>query len=152
MKLHARSIGVSTGLFMLLLLVLYMGIAVFISGPSRRYEAKIEAEEALILKQTPDVQDLQRHVFQYMVYAGEAGDTYVWFNAEGKQITSRPKDSARFTEVAQLAEAAYGLTDAQVSLGYGYEAPVYVITHKEREILLDYDTLEEVYDLWKGES
>ena len=46
----------------------------------------------------------------------------------------------------------YGAKEIQVALGYGYDNPVYVVDCSAGEILLDYDSLKEVYFLKKGEA
>lgn len=150
MKKHLKSIPVTILLLLAAGAVVMIEIAVYISGPSRKYEDTVLKQEERIRSTYSAVKDLQRHVFQYTVYVGEDDDMYIWFNEEGSVITTKEKSSARFSEVKELARSVYGFQNAGVSLGYGYDNPVYVLDSGEREVLLDYDSMEEVYDLRKG--
>lgn len=152
MKEHLKSIPVTIVLLLLLLIVVFSEIAIYISGPSRKYEDSVAKQEQKIKDAYGSVKELHRHVFQYTVYVGEDEQLYIWFNEEGNVVTTKEKSSARFSEAKRIAQSVYGLQDAEISLGYGYKNPVYVLVSDEREILLDYDSMEELYDLRKGGS
>ena len=84
---------------------------------------------------------LQRHVFRYVTYSGEDRQNYYWFNTEGQVITTRAKGT-RDDDAARVAAQALGMDAESVTLGYGYENPVYVLQSGDTTLLLDYDTLE----------
>lgn len=151
MKINGKSLAVTVMLIIVALLVVYIEIAIFISGPTRKYEDKVATQIASIKQSYAQIQDVQRHVFHYVVYTGEDQDTYVWFNEKGKAIASRKKATYDEAKVKAFVSKNYHGEDMHISLGYGYKNPVYVINFKQGELLLDYDTLEEIYYLKKGE-
>lgn len=145
MKLNGKSIIITIVLAIVLLLVLLIEISLFISGPSAKYDAKVEQQIAAIQKDYQDIKDIQRHVFQYIVYIGQDDENIVWFNVEAKPIISKEKSTLKMDQARAEAARLYGWSDMVVSLGYGYNNPVYVIQANNCELLLDYDTLKEVY-------
>lgn len=145
MKLNGKSIIITIVLAIVLLLVLLIEISLFISGPSAKYDAKVEQQIAAIQKDYQDIKDIQRHVFQYIVYIGQDDENIVWFNVEAKPIISKEKSTLKMDQARAEAARLYGWSDMVVSLGYGYNNPVYVIQANNCELLLDYDTLKAVY-------
>lgn len=109
--------------------------------PARAYEVKLAQEEEAIISQHDAVGNLQRHVFRYVTYSGEDRQNYYWFNTEGQVITTRAKGT-RDDDAARAAAQALGMDAESVTLGYGYENPVYVLQSGDTTLLLDYDTLE----------
>ena len=145
MKINGKSLAVSIGLLAVLLIVLLVESSIFISGPSRKYEEKIDEQMSAIRDTYKEIQNLHR-------YVGEDADNYVWFNDKGKAIVSRKKDTDQTDKVKQEVQKRYGAKDIQVALGYGYDNPVYAVECSAGQILLDYDSLKEVYFLKKGEA
>ena len=78
-----------------------------------------------------------------MTYSGEDNQNYYWFNTEGQVITTRAKGT-RDDDAARAAAEQLGLSAESVTLGYGYDNPVYVLESGNTTMLLDYDTLEQV--------
>lgn len=150
MKGSLKSIGITCCLLLLLGIVIYIVIAAFISGPIRAYELKVEKQEIKIKEAYPNISDIYRHVFQYTVYSGSIEQGIMWFNENGEVITTRKKEDLLIDEVSKKAINDYQMKDFEVKLGYGYDNPVYVIVSKYREVLLDFDSLDLVYDLRKG--
>lgn len=151
MKINGKSVAVTCGLLFMALIAIFIEIAIFISGPARKFEDKVDHQIAKIKESYARIEDVQRHVFHYVVYIGEDSDMYVWFNEKGKAIASRKKTSYQKAAVNALIEKNYQGKVSKVSLGYGYKNPVYVVNFDKGEVLLDYDTLDEVYYLKKGE-
>lgn len=145
MKLNGKSIIITIVLAIVLLLILLIEISLFISGPTAKYDAKVEQQIAAIQKDYQDIKDIQRHVFQYIVYIGQDDENIVWFNVEAKPIISKEKSTLKMDQARAEAARLYGWSDMVVSLGYGYNNPVYVIQANNCELLLDYDTLKVVY-------
>ena len=141
MKINGKSLAVSIGLLAVLLIVLLVESSIFISGPSRKYEEKIDEQMSAIRDTYKEIKNLRRDAFNY-----------VWFNDKGKAIVSRKKDTEQTDKVKQEVQKRYGAKEIQVALGYGYDNPVYVVDCSAGEILLDYDSLKEVYYLKKGEA
>lgn len=151
MKINGKSLAITIALIVVALLVIYTEIAIFISGPARKYEDKVETQIAGIKESYAQIQDVQRHVFHYVVYVGEDLDTYVWFNEKGKAIASRKKNTYDEAKVKALVVKNYQGENIKITLGYGYQNPVYVVKCNKGEVLLDYDTLKEIYYLKEGE-
>lgn len=151
MKINGKSLVVSIGLLLVLAVVIIVESSIFISGPSRKYEEEINDQMAAIKGTYKEIDKLYRDAFYYITYIGEDADNYVWFNEEGKAIVSREKDTLRMDQVKQEVEAQYHGEDITIRLGYGYDNPVYVVECSVGRILLDYDTLHEVYYLKEGD-
>lgn len=152
MKINGKSLAISAVLIIILIIVLLVESSIFISGPSRKYEEEVSEEMAAIRDTYKEIKNLRRDAFYYITYVGEDADSYVWFNNKGKAIVSRKKDTNQTDKVKQEVEKRYGAKDIQVALGYGYDNPVYVVQCSKGQILLDYDSLKEVYYLKKGEA
>lgn len=148
--INVKSIGITLGLLLLTCFIFYLGVAVFISGPKFKYEADILEQEKMIQKEFKDIKDLHRHVFQYTTYVGKEENRWIWFNEKGVAITSRENDTVRFDEARRNVEEKYNTKVNDVQLGYGYNNPVYVVYCELGEVLLDYETLEEVYIIRTG--
>ena len=148
--INVKSIGITLGLLLLTCFIFYLGVAVFISGPKFKYEADILEQEKMIQKEFKDIKDLHRHVFQYTTYVGKEENRWIWFNEKGVAITSREDDTVRFDEVKRSVEDKYNTKVNDVQHGYGYNNPVYVVYCELGEVLLDYETLEEVYIIRTG--
>lgn len=150
MKINWKSLTITSLIFLLLIFCIYVSIGLFISGPKYQNDAKFETMKKHLITQVSDIQEVERHVFRYVVYVGESKDCYYFFNEEAKQITTRMKDATQYQKALQAFKKEYGVQDA-IKVGYGIKAPVYVLENENVLILLDYDTLEEVYYLKKGE-
>lgn len=148
--INVKSIGITLGLLLLTCFIFYLGVAVFISGPKFKYEADILEQEKMIQKEFKDIKNLHRHIFQYTTYVGKEENRWIWFNEKGVAITSREDDTVRFDEVKRSVEDKYNTKVNDVQLGYGYNNPVYVVYCELGEVLLDYETLEEVYIIRTG--
>ncbi len=142
--INVKSIGITLGLLLLTCFIFYLGVAVFISGPKFKYEADILEQEF------KDIKNLHRHIFQYTTYVGKEENRWIWFNEKGVAITSREDDTVRFDEAKRSVEDKYNTRVNDVQLGYGYNNPVYVVYCELGEVLLDYETLEEVYIIRTG--
>ena len=148
--INVKSIGITLVLLLLTCFIFYLGVAVFISGPKFKYEADILEQEKMIQKEFKDIKNLHRHIFQYTTYVGKEENRWIWFNEKGVAITSREDDTVRFDEAKRSVEDKYNTRVNDVQLGYGYNNPVYVVYCELGEVLLDYETLEEVYIIRTG--
>lgn len=148
--INVKSIGITLGLLLLTCFIFYLGVAVFISGPKFKYEADILEQEKMIQKEFKDIKNLHRHIFQHTTYVGKEENRWIWFNEKGVAITSREDDTVRFDEAKRSVEDKYNTRVNDVQLGYGYNNPVYVVYCELGEVLLDYETLEEVYIIRTG--
>ena len=69
-----------------LLIVLLVESSIFISGPSRKYEEKIDEQMSAIRDTYKEIKNLHRDAFYYITYVGRGCGYYVWFNDKGKAI------------------------------------------------------------------
>ncbi|WP_278567832.1 hypothetical protein [Amedibacillus dolichus] len=151
MKINYKSILITVLLLIVLGVVLFVETGMFISGPQRKYEDDIRKIETTIMKNYRGIKNIQRHVFYYTVYVGENDKNIVWFNELGEDIVTRKLKTKDFEKVERSVEERYHAKHIEVSLGYGYDNPVYVVECDKGLILLDYDTLKEVYYLKDGD-
>lgn len=145
-----QRITLTTLLVIILLMVIIIFQAIFISGPYYYYQDSINKQQEIILKQHPGLTNFKRHVFKYVTYVAQSDSAYCWFNEEGELLTYRYKDTTQFQKVSALAKQ-YGSGDVSVSLGYGYYGPAYILENDYFEVIIDYDTLEEVHYFRKGD-
>lgn len=150
MKFNGRNLLVTSGLIVVLLLVIIVEISLFISGPKQKYEADIEQVNKQIQTEYKAVHTTGRHVFAYIMYMGEDSNTAYWFNEEGKLMTSREKNTLQMETALAKAQLLYTMADATVSLGYGYDGPIYIVANEQEEVYFDIDTMEKVYYREKG--
>lgn len=151
MKINGKSLILSFCLIFILIFVVYINIGICISGPIRKYEDKINMQIKNINKQYKDIKNIRRDVFHYIIYIGENKDYYYWFNEKGNIVDKKEKSTYNETKVNEIIKENYDGSDIKIQLGYGYHKPVYKIECSKGKILLDYDTLEEIYYLKKGE-
>lgn len=133
-------------LFMILLFLILIAVnyALNISGPAMQAEIK-ENQMILKIQETyPDCDDFYRHSFRYVTYSASDDKNMYWFNQFGELIQTKALTSAKTDEAVEIA-SKYGLGDAEMHFGYGYENAVYVFEQKGTYLYLDYDTLEVIY-------
>ena len=63
MKINGKSLAVSIGLLAVLLIVLLVESSIFISGPSRKYEEKIDEQMSAIRDTYKEIKNLRRDAF-----------------------------------------------------------------------------------------
>ena len=137
-------------LVVFLLLQLYLFFSIFVSGPKYHYDHQIKQEMQVIYDQNKNLKpNLKRHVFQYITYIGEDDHNYYWYNQSGEFMMTKEKSSYPFSQLQHKLKQ-YEIKQYEIELGYGYHNAVIVITNDDVELLLDYDTLEEIYYLKKG--
>lgn len=150
MKFNGKSLTLTISLLFVLFLVIFVEISLFISGPSLRYDDKVSRQKASIQETYENIETIQRHVFSYIIYSGNDQETRYWFNENGELLTKRAMTSLHEDQALAKVKESYGIDDASVSYGYGYDAPVYVIENEQMEVLLDVDSLKQVFYRKKG--
>lgn len=136
----------TAGLVIFLVLAVSVIWSLFISGPQRLYEAKQEEVLAAIREQVPAVQGMEENVFEYVTYQGYTTDTLYWFDQTGTIITTRGLETLDYNKARQTAQDQYGIEPVSVELAFGYTSPVYEIQGEDSLLMLDYDSLEKVYE------
>lgn len=129
------------GLLLLLAVVVFVEQSLFISGPSLRYDDKITTQQEVIVQKYPQITQLHRHVFAYVIYSGQDDENYYWFNENGELLTQRKLTQIHLDSALEKAN----LQDGTIAIGYGYKNPVYVIENEEIELYLDLDTMDQVF-------
>lgn len=135
----------------LLLAVVLLGLvaslwALFISGPAKVQEEKVAQVKARIEEQVPSVEGLMEHAFDFVTWQGYTADTLYWFDATGQIITQREMGTLNYDGARQKALSEYGMEANTIELAYGYSGPVYQLTSDKMLLMLDYDTLDWVYE------
>lgn len=127
----------------LLILVLW---ALFVGGPSRIHEEQQQKALDAIHEQVPDVQGLEQTLFDYVTWQGYTTDTLYWFDGNGSVITTRDIGTLDYDAAREEAKDKYGIEADTIQTAYGYSAPCYEIRGSGKLLLLDYDTLEWIYE------
>ncbi len=123
-------------LLFVLLLVVFINISIFVSGPKYHYDDKINQEMNVIYQKYDKLDSpLTRHVFQYITYSTKMEQTYCWFNQKGEMIAQRDINTYQINQVEAKIQQ-YKMDQYTITLGYGYDGPVYVITNDEVDLLL----------------
>lgn len=129
-----------------IVLVVSVFWSLFVSGPSRVYEKQQEKIVAGIMEGNARIKGLTRHEFAYVTYQGYTEDTLYWFNEKSDLITTRSIESLNYEGAKQIALEEYKIECDTITLGYGYNSPVYEIKGSGKILLLDYDTFTRVYE------
>lgn len=120
--------------------------ALFISGPSRIYDEQTAQVEQVIRSQVENIEGLSRNSFEYVTWQGYTDQTLYWFDKTGGEITTRELSTLDYEGARQKAAQQYGMEADTVSLAYGYSGPVYQLESDSMILMLDYDTLDWVYE------
>lgn len=147
---HYWGWGVTLGLFVTLISMIVLLWALFISGPARIEDANNKHVQEKITQQVADIQGLRQTKFDYVTWQGYNESTFYWFDATGTLITQRDLSTLNYQQARAKALADYNLDAKTVEVAYGYSAPVYRLEDDERILMLDYDTLEWVYERKTG--
>lgn len=150
MKKIGRNALITIGLLLVLVAVIGIEIILFISGPALRYEDQVASQEQKIQEQYTGIESLNRHVFSYVIYCGDDGKDMYWFNENGELMLRRELNQLDTAKAAQKGLEEYGLNNSSVTIGYGYKNPVYIVSNDQGELLLDIDTMKEVFYRKKG--
>lgn len=150
-KRNIKSMLLTLFLLFSLVVVFYTTIGVFISGPAIKYEKKQESITQKISKKEKDIKTIEKHSFKYVTYIAQTKKEYVVYDKNAKEIAIRAKKDARFEEAKEVAiKKNNTFQDVDATIGYGYEEVVYVFEKGHIVLLLDYDTLEEVFYMKEG--
>ena len=110
------------------------------------HEEQLQAAYAKIQKQVPDIKGLEQNIFEYVTYSGYTTENVYWFNQKCEEIAVRDLSTLDYAKVRQVAKEEYGIDAETIDLTFGYSAPCYEVRGKNTLLLLNYDTLENVYE------
>lgn len=128
----------------LVVFLCYANIGLNISGPANQNKMAIGQVHERINRRFPQLQQIHRHSFKYITYSAVLKDKAYFFDHEGELIVEKDYDQSLVQQVKELAKSK-GFEANEVTLGYGYKNPVFVIEENNQFIYFDYDTLEVVY-------
>ncbi len=137
--------------FTALLWVILIGLilifwALFISGPNRVREAVEEQNIAKIESTYEDITGITTNTFAYKTYQGYTDTTLYWIDSNCDLITSRTIDTLDYDKAEDIALTNYDVEAQSITLGYGYDNPCYIIEGKYKLLYIDYDTFEKIYE------
>lgn len=138
--------SMTAALFAVLFLMIICLWALFISGPSRLYDEQVAQVQARIEEQVPHVEGLTENKFDFVTWQGYTDQKLYWFDAQGGIITERDLSTLNYEAAREKARSSYDMDPETVTLAYGYSAPVYQLQSGEQILMLDYDTLDWVYE------
>lgn len=145
--MNIKKLGITISMIIMILFLIFVNIGLNISGPARYEEYKNQVVLEKVQKRFPLISSLYRHNFKYVTYGAiSQGNAYV-FDYEGILIMEKPFDESMITEIQELVYTNYGIQDAKVNIGFGYDNMVFVVEEEDRMIYYDYDTKEVVYYL-----
>jgi len=143
-NLNYKKIAFTFSLIILVGLIVISIQGIFVSGPLR----KQEQDEANIHKKIQKDQtcsQINRISFKFVTYTCEETKQYVIYDENAKKIATRKKSEAQFSKVKEIVNEYQKFKDAQIQVGYGYEAPAYYIAKDIDSLVIDFDTLEVIY-------
>lgn len=129
-----------------LILIVFLLWAEFISGPSRVHEVVQANRIANIEKQNENIKGISEHIFDYVTYQGYDSENLYWYNAKSELITSRDISTLNYAKAKRIAKKQFNIKCDSIQLGYGYNNPVYEIRGSNKVLLLDYDSFICVYE------
>ena len=140
-----KKLGITVGLFFIILFLIFVNIGLNISGPARYEEYKNEAVLEQVNKRFPLIRTIYEHNFKYVTYSAiSSGSAYI-FDYEGVLVMKKDFDESMIQEIKEIVKRDYGIEDADVQIGFGYDNMVFVVEEGDRMIYFDYDTKEVVY-------
>lgn len=142
--LKIQSKLISLFMILLFLILIVVNYALNISGPAIKAETEFNQMILKIQETYPNCDDFYRHSFRYVTYSASDDKNMYLFNHYGELIQTKVLSSSKSDEAIEIA-ASYGLSDAVMHIGYGYENAVYVFEQNGIYLYLDYDTLEIIY-------
>lgn len=142
--LKIQSKLISLFMVLLFLILIVVNYALNISGPAIKAETDFNQMILKIQETYPECDDFYRHSFRYVTYSASDDKNVYWFNQYGELIQTKTLASAKSNEANEIAKS-YGLGEAKMCFGYGYENAVYVFEQNGTYLYLDYDTLDVIY-------
>ena len=120
--------------------------SLFISGPVRIHEEKQADRYKKIREEVPGIKGLEENTFDYITYQGYTEDTLYWFDEKCQIITKRKIGTLDYEQAKRIAKNEYNIKCDSIALTFGYDSPCYEIHGSDSVLMLDYDTLERVYE------
>lgn len=149
-SMNIRKIVFSILLVIMAVFLIFVNIGLNISGPAQ-YNAKKDEEVLIqVKKRFPLIPSIYRHSFKYVTYSGIYENTACIFDYEGILVMKKDFDESMISDIQKLVFDNYGIENAEVHIGYGYDNMVFVVEEKDLVVYYDYDTYEIVYYLRGG--
>ena len=145
--MNIKKIGLTVCLILLVVFLIFINIGLNISGPVRYEAKKDEAVLNIVQKRFPFIHSLYRHSFKYVTYSCVDKNKAYVFDYEGILVMEKDYDESMSANIQALVLEKYGVENAQVHIGYGYDNIVFVVEEKDLMVYFDYDTYDVVYYL-----
>ncbi len=133
-------------LWVVLIALILVFWALFISGPNRVHEDVEQQNMSQIQSTYKNIKGVTTNMFAYKTYQGYTDSTLYWLDSNCDLITSRPIDTLDYDKAKDIAITNYDVEAQSITLGYGYDNPCYVIQGKFKLLYLDYDSFEKIYE------
>lgn len=144
-----RKIGLDLCLLILIIFLVFVNIGLNISGPARYNEIQEAAILEKVNQRFPLIQSLYRHNFEYVTYSAISAKNAYVFDYEGGLVMKKEFDEASLTEIQNRIYEEYGVENAEVHIGYGYDNMAYIVDEDDFKVYFDYDTKEEIF-YWRS--
>lgn len=151
-NINVKSLLKTTLLVILLLFIVYHAISIFISAPNQIYKEEENKIIERIKKDNTKIEEIERFSFKYVTYTASTDKNYIIYDHNGDKIATRKKSDAQFDKVKEKIEKNYpSLKDSEIKIGYGKKNVAYIIENGYTWLVLDFDTLKEVFYMKEGE-
>lgn len=130
---------------LVIVFLFFVNVGLNISGPAQAQRSKDDEVYSKIQKRFPLVQEVSRHNFKYVTYSAVINNKVYIFDYEGGLVIEKPFSEEKIQLVTQKINNEYGIENANVQIGYGYENVVLYVEEGSYMIYFDYDTLETVF-------
>lgn len=144
MKNKIKSALITFILLLMAVILLVFVYFIFISGPVIEHDLKIEKNINSIEKNN-NVENVYRDLFAYDVYIGENKNSFVFYDKDLIEFYKIKKSRIDLDKVSSVALTHNFSKDCEISIGFGYDYPVYKISENDRVLLLDFNDLSIVY-------
>lgn len=129
-----------------MLVVFFVSVGIFISGPYFQNFEKEQDVVDIILENYDNEVSITRNAFAYVTYTVEDEDSYIIYNEVGEYVLTRNKQSLQLDNVKQIIKEQYpSLQEAIIQISYGYDTAVYYIEYEYEILVIDYDSLEVLF-------
>lgn len=146
-KINVQFILKTLLLVIILILVIWNIMAIFVVGPSNKYESDNQAVIDKIATKQKKYKSITRNSFKYITYTCVTDNKYLIYDKTGKKLLERKKSKADFTKITQMINKNYSFFKNQkIKVAYGYKNIAYVVEKQGHFLVLDFDKAKVIYN------
>ncbi len=139
------------GLVACLFVFIVTAMGVFVGGPYYENAAQQQVIIQKIEENHEQPKSIKRNAFQFVSFTVFDDDEITIYDENGEYLLSRDIDTLQEEKVKEYVEANYPtLIDAPIQVAYGYDSIAYYIEHDLEVLVIDYDSLEELFYMKEG--